>query len=226
MSEVTVLGIDIAKSVFQLHGVDGAGRVRYRRQVRRAQLLQTLAQLPRCRIALEACGGAHHWGRQIGVLGHEVRLIPAQYVKAFVRGQKNDRNDAAAICEAARQPAMRCVAVKSLEQQQILALHRIRVRMVKERTALVNQVRGLLMEFGIVIPRSLGVLRRRLPEILAGDRLPELLRVALCEQQRRLGQLDGSLASATAQLSELARRSEPCRALMAHGASPKGERPV
>jgi transposase len=148
VSKITTLGIDLAKSVFQLHGVDEAGREVLRRQVRRAQLPQVLAGLPPCLIAMEACGGAHYWGRRCQEWGHRVKLLAPRYVKAFCRGAKNDRNDARAICEAARQPGMPVVGVKSEEQQHWQALHRVRALTQKQRTMVSNQLRGLLAGTG------------------------------------------------------------------------------
>lgn len=135
MNEITTLGIDLAKLVFQLHGVDGRGVAVLRRQVRRGQLLSVVAQLPPCLVAMEACASAHYWGRQIQALGHQVKLIPPQYVKPFVKGHKTDRNDAEAICEAALRPHMPRVALKSEEQQAVLSLHRIRELLEKQRNS-------------------------------------------------------------------------------------------
>ena len=151
MNEITLLAIDLAKQVFQVHGVDARGVCVLRRQVRRAQLLRFAAQLPPCTVAMEACGGAHEWGRRFERLGHQVKLIAPQFVKPFVKGNKTDRNDAEAICEAAQRPGMRFVALKTVDQQQVLAMHRLRSAAVKNRTALANQLRGLLAEFGLVI---------------------------------------------------------------------------
>lgn len=189
MNEITTLGIDLAKQVFQLHGADGRGRCVLRRQVRRGQLLEVIAQLPRCTMAMEACGGAHHWGRQIAALGHTVRLIAPQFVKPFVKGNKTDGNDAEAICEAAQRPQMRFVALKTVEQQQVLSLHRLRRAVQKSRTALSNQLRGLLSEFGVVLPKGPGALHTRLPALLADEQhcgVPGLLREELLQQLQRL----------------------------------------
>lgn len=160
MGEITTLAIDLAKTVFELYGVDGRGVCVLRRQVRRGQLLRVVAQLAPEQVAMEACAGAHYWGRQIRALGPEAKLIPPQYVKPYVRGNKNDRNDAQAICEAALRPGMPEVAVKSLEQQAVLSLHRMRELLEKQRKQLANQLRGILGEFGIVIPQGVAALRR------------------------------------------------------------------
>lgn len=212
MSEITTLGIDLAKSVFQLHGVDAAGRVVLRRQVRRGQLPGVLAQLPPCVVAMEACGGAHYWGRRWQGLGHTVKLLAPQYVKAFGRGAKNDRNDARAICEAACQVGMPTVAVKSEVQQGWLALHRVRALAQKQRTMVANQLRGLLAEHGVVLARRLGTLRRELPAVL--ERLSPPLRLALQLQYEQLRRLDVQLAQLDRELRGLAQASEPCQRLM------------
>ena len=139
--EVITIGLDIAKSVFQVHGVDGSGATVMRRQLRRRQLLGFFAKQPPCLVGMEACATAHHWAREIGALGHEVRLMPPHYVKPYVKRNKNDAADAEAICEAVTRPTMRFVAVKSTEQQGVLMLHRTRELMVRQRTMLVNAVR-------------------------------------------------------------------------------------
>jgi transposase len=216
MNEITTLAIDLAKHVFQLHGTDALGRVVFERQVRRGQLPALLAQLPRCSVVMEACGGAHYWARQIRALGHEARLIGPQYVRAYKRGQKNDRNDAQAIACAARQPDMPQVAVKSEEQQAVLAVHRIRDRLVRERVALSNQLHGLLGEFGIVLPRGSKALRRRICALLDAGELPQLLRETLRGQLEHLSQIEARLQATTRQLEQLAQVSEPCQRLIRH----------
>ena len=216
MNEITMLGIDLAKSVFQLHGVDTAGQVVMRRQVRRAQLLNTIARLMPTTVAMEACAGAHDWGRKFAQMGHQVRLIAPQFVKPFVKSHKTDRNDAEAICEAALRPAMRFVALKTVEQQQVLALHRLRAGAVKTRTAMVNQLRGVMAEFGIVAPQGIGMLRRALPDVLedAENGVPPLVRTELAIQAERLRELDAEVARLTASIENLALEHEPCRRLM------------
>ncbi|PAX06314.1 IS110 family transposase [Sphingomonas lenta] len=153
--EVSTVGLDLAKSVFQVHAVDAAGTAVIRKALRRGQVLPFFAKLPRCLIGMEACGTSHHWARELGKLGHEVRLMPPAYVKPYVKRGKTDANDAEAICEAVTRPSMRFVPVKSAEQQAALALHRTRDLLVKQRTQLVNMVRGLLAEFGIEMARGL-----------------------------------------------------------------------
>ena len=164
--KVTTIGLDIAKSVFHLYAVNQMGKYVIKKQLKRPQLLQYIARLEPCLIAMEACGGANYWAREIKALGHEVKLIAPQYVKPYVKGNKNDYNDAEAIAEAAQRPTMRFVPIKSVEQQDIQNLHRQRERIKKARTALVNQVRGLLAEYGIVINKGVAAVRKGLPELL------------------------------------------------------------
>jgi len=166
MNDVTLLGIDIAKTVFQLHGVDREGKVVLRKRLQRNKLVEFIAKLPKCTIALEACGGANYWVRRFSAFDHEVKLISPQFVKPYVKSNKNDFNDAEGICEAGSRPNMRFVSPKGIEQQDIQSLHRIRSRLIQERTALVNQTRGLLMEYGITIPQGIGKVRKLIPEIL------------------------------------------------------------
>ena len=150
MSEITTIGLDLAKNVFQVHGVDETGQVVVRKQLRRGQILGFFGRLSRCLIGMEACATAHHWARELMALGHEVRLMLPQYVKAYVKRNKNDAADAEAICEAVRRPAMRFVPVKPVEQQAMLMMHRARDLLVRQRTMLVNALRGHLAEFGLV----------------------------------------------------------------------------
>jgi transposase len=152
---ITTIGLDLAKSVFQVHGVDTAGNVVVRKAIRRAQVLPFFTKLPPCLIGIEACGTSHHWARELTGLGHTVKLMPPAYVKAYVKRGKTDAADAEAICEAVTRPTMRFVAIKSREQQAALSMHRARNLLVKQRTQLINMMRGLLAEFGIAIPEGL-----------------------------------------------------------------------
>jgi len=152
---ITTIGLDLAKSVFQVHGVDVKGAVVVRKTLRRGQVLSFFSQLAPCLVGIEACGTSHYWAREIARLGHEVRLMPPAYVKPYVKRNKTDANDAEAICEAVTRPTMRFVAIKSPEQQAALSMHRTRDLLVKQRTQLVNMIRGLLAEFGVDIPRGL-----------------------------------------------------------------------
>jgi transposase len=153
--QITTIGLDLAKRVLQVHAVDAAGRVVVRKALRRAQVLPFFAKLPPCLVGMEACGTSHHWARKLIGLGHEVRLMPPAYVKPYVKRGKTDAADAEAICEAVTRPTMRFVPVKSREQQAALSMHRARNLLVKQRTQLVNMVRGLLAEFGIDMPAGL-----------------------------------------------------------------------
>ena len=153
MDQVTTVGIDLAKQVISVHGIDGSGKVVLRRTMRREKLAELIAQLPKCLIGMEACSGAHEWARQFQALGHEVRLMAPKFVIPYRKSGKNDGNDAEAICEAVGRPNMRFVPVKSVEQQAALTLHRVRQGFVEERTATINRIRGLIAEFGIVLPQ-------------------------------------------------------------------------
>ncbi len=170
MNDVTTLGIDLAKNVFALHAVDASGRVVMRRSVRRSQLSEVVAQLPPCLIGMEACSGAHEWARRFSQFGHTVKLMAAKFVSAYRKNGKNDGNDAEAICEAVSRPNMRFVPVKSREQQAQLSVHRVRSGFVEQRTATLNRLRGLLSEFGHVLPLSARALRTQTPPLL--EQLP------------------------------------------------------
>lgn len=200
---VTRIGLDLAKQVFQVHGVDRQEQVVLRRQLKRHQVLNFFAKLPACKIGMEACAGAHYWGRQFEQMGHEVKLIAPQFVKPYVKSQKNDANDAEGICEAVGRPNMRFVALKTVVQQDMQAMHRIRSELVKSRTAKVNQIRGLLAEYGTVVPVRIEQIRRALPIILEDPanaltalfrRLLEGLRQDLVELDRRVEELDQEIA--------------------------------
>jgi transposase len=214
---VTTVGIDIGKTTFHLIGFDGRGAIVLRQKVSRAQLERRFAALPPCLVGMEACCGAHHVGRRLAALGHEVRLIPARYVKPFVKSNKNNFCDAEAIAEAVLRPTMRFVPLKSREQLDLQALHRVRQRPAGERTAVINQIRGFLLEHGIAVRAGPPALRRALPEILAdrGSALsPGMARLlaGLAEDWRRL---DERIGEVTAAVEEAARRDEGCRHLMA-----------
>ena len=150
MKEVITIGVDLAKSVFQVHGVDASGKPVIRRQLRRRQVLAFFKKLPPCLVGMEACASSHYWAREISQVGHEVRMMPARYVKPYVKRNKNDAADAEAICEAVTRPTMRFVPIKTPEQQAVLMLHRTREMSVRQRTALINALRAHLAEFGIV----------------------------------------------------------------------------
>lgn len=153
--QITTIGLDLAKNVFQVHGIDSTGQVRVRKSLRRSQMLPFFTKLPSCLVGIEACGTSHHWARALMKLGHEVRLMPPAYVKPYVKRGKTDAADAEAVCEAVTRPTMRFVPVKSPEQQAALSIHRTRDLLVKQRTQLINMIRGLLAEFGVDIPKGL-----------------------------------------------------------------------
>ena len=207
--KITTIGIDLAKSVFQVHGVDERGKAALKKQVRRAQMLPFFANLTPCLIGMEACAGAHHWARELEKLGHSVRLMAPQFVKPYVKSNKHDAADAEAICEAVGRPNMRFVPIKTVEQQAILAVHRARQGLVKARTAQANQIRGLLSEFGLVIPQGMSQLAKRVPEILqdAANALPGSFRQLLDGLQRRLRQLDVQVAELERQIQVWHRHS-------------------
>lgn len=178
MADVKFVGLDIAKNVFQVHGADGAGRPVVRRQLRRAELLRYFANLPPCLIGLEACATAHHWARELGKLGHTCQLIPARYVKAYLKTNKSDLRDAEAICEAVQRPTMHFVPVKTVEQQAILALHRSRELLISQRTQLGNSIRSHLAEFGVYLRLGSWTLPRQVAELqqAATGRVPDRVR--------------------------------------------------
>ena len=213
MSEITTIGLDLAKTVFQVHGADGSGQAVLRRKLRRHQVLAFFAQLPSCVVAMEACGGAHFWGREIGKLGHEVRLIPPAYVKPFVKRQKNDVADAEAICEAALRPTMRFVAVKSEEAQGAAMVFRVRELLIRQRTQAINALRGHLAEFGQIVPQGAANAARLIAIVenpdsgLPADAIATLkvLVAALTHLETEIGRLDAEIAR-RAKENEVARR--------------------
>ena len=212
---VTTLGIDLAKNVFRVHGCDAHGKPVLRKQLGRRQLLSFIANLPRCLVAMEACASAHYWAHEIEKLGHQVRLIAPRFVRPYVKANKNDASDAEAICEAASRPSMRFVSVKSVAQQDVQSVHRVRQQLVKNRTALVNQARGLLAEYGIVVARGVSRLRRALPAILE-DRengLSGVMRELLGEIGERLRFIDDRLRKYDVTIQRLFRQDERCRRL-------------
>lgn len=198
MSEVITIGLDLAKNVFQVHGVDGAGNVVVRRQLRRSQVLPFFRKLEPCLVGMEACATAHHWARELSALGHEVRLMPPHYVKPYVKRGKNDAADAAAIAEAVTRPTMRFVAVKSTEQQGILMVHRTRELLVRQRTMVVNAMRAHMAEFGIVAPGGVPQVKKLLAIIddAEDDRVPPVARTCLEALARQFLSLDAEIATA------------------------------
>ena len=166
MSEITVIGLDLAKNTFHAVGCDQYGKVQKRKKLRRNQVMAFFTRSTPCLVGIEACGSAHYWARQIAALGHEVRIVPAQHVKPFLRGNKHDFNDALAIAQASQHPEIHVVTIKSQYQQDIQAIHRLRRGLVKERSALSSRMRGLLAEYGITIPERISSVRTEIPLIL------------------------------------------------------------
>ena len=214
--QVTRIGMDIAKQIFELHGVDRRGKLVLRKTLRRERLLEFLAQQKPCTIGMEACGGAHYWHRELSRLGHTVRLLSAHKVKPYVDGNKNNRHDAAAICEAMSRPAMRFVQPKNQAQQDLQALHRARQLLVRERTALSNQLRGLLHEYGIVMRKGAAALGRTVPQLLAGsdERLTPLLTEVVAEQFERFNYLGQRLKQYDQRIAALCQQDPRCRRLL------------
>jgi len=213
----TVVGIDIAKNVFQLHWVElEAGEI-VSRQIKRAGLLEHFANRTPCLIGLEACGGAQHWARRLTVMGHQVKLLPGKAVKAFVSGNKNDAGDARAIWTAVQQPGVRAVAVKTEEQQAVLALHRMRQQLVKFRTMQGNGLRGLLMEYGEVMAVGRSGLNRAMTDALArlSERLPAMLIDTLRQQWEMVGKLDEQIAQIEQRLQAWMKQDKACKAIAA-----------
>src|SRR5437899_2499978 len=202
MNEITTIGLDLAKNVFQVHGADATGTTVLRKRLRRGQVLAFFASVPRCVIGMEACATAHYWARELRALGHEVRLMPPQYVKAYVKRNKNDAADAEAICEAVQRPTMRFVPVKTADQQAAVLLHRGRERLVRQRTGLVNALRGHLAEFGVIAPQGL----RNVGKLIAivrderDARLPDLARQVLQVLAAQIEQLEAAVAAIEKQL--------------------------
>jgi transposase len=215
--KITTIGIDLAKSLFQVHGVDERGKAVLRKQLKRKDVLSFFANLEPCLIGMEACGSAQYWARKLTTLGHTVRLMAPQFVKPYVKTNKSDRNDAEAICEAVGRENMRFVSVKTAEQQAVLALHRARQGFVKARTAQANQIRGLLAEFGIVIAKGIGHITKRLPEILEDGEngLPGMMRELIERLGENLKQMDKQVGDLELQIKLWHRQNEQSRKLEA-----------
>ena len=213
--KITTVGIDLAKMLFQVHGVDRNGKVGLRKQLKRKDVASCFANLEPCLIGMEACGSAHYWARKLSALGHTVRLMAPQFVKPYVKTNKSDRNDAEAICEAVARPNMRFVATKTAEMQAVLALHRARQGFVKARTAQANQIRGLLAEFGIVIAKGIGHIAKQLPEILEDgeNALPGMMRELLQRLGENLKDMDRQVGELERQIKLWHRENEASRKL-------------
>ena len=212
MDKITTLGIDLAKNTFSVHGIDQGGAVLLRKTVTRARLMPLIAQLPVCLIGLEACSGAHEWARQFQALGHTVRIMAPRFVVPYRRSGKNDGNDAEAICEAVQRPSMRFVPVKSTEQQATLTVHRVRQGFVEERTATINRIRGLMSEFGIVLPARAVEVKRGAHA--AAEALPDLARHAIRDLLAHLVVLEERIGGYDRELVALARSSDAAQRLM------------
>lgn len=209
------VGLDLAKHVFQLHAVDAAGRVVMSRALRRKDVLAFFERLPSCLIGMEACGTAHHWARELASFGHDVRLMPPAYVKAYVRRQKNDAADAAAICEAVTRPSMRFVPVRSVENQAALMHHKVRELLVAQRTQLLNALRSHLAEIGIIAAQAPNNARALAVLIMeSNDMIPAIVRSALLPVVRRLNELDHEIGQSDQAILALARADGTARRLM------------
>ena len=215
MHEVITIGVDLAKNVFQVHGVDADGAVLFRRQLRRRQVLAFFKKQPPCLVGMEACATAHYWAREIAALGHEVKLMPPHYVKPYVKRNKNDAADAEAICEAVTRPTMRFVAVKSAEQQSVLMLHRTRELLVRQRTMLVNAIRAHMAEFGVVARTGLPQVKDLLAVIAdkEDERIPPLARTCLAGLARQLLSLEREIVGAERRIHAWHRTDEESRRL-------------
>jgi transposase len=213
--KITTVGMDLAKNLMQVHGVDEHGMAVLRKQLRRTQVLPFFANIPPCLIGMEACSSAHHWARKLEQLGHTVKLMAPQFVKPYVKTNKNDMADAEAICEAVSRPTMRFVPTKNGEQQAVLALHRARQGFVRARTAQANQIRGLLAEYGIVIPQGISHITKRLPAALEdGERdLPGLFRQLLQRLGEHLKELDRQVGELELQIQLWHRQHDASRKL-------------
>lgn len=215
MTDITIIGLDMAKTVFQVHGADKDGRPVLRKKLRRGHVLEFFAGLPSCRIGMEACASAHYWARELQALGHDVQLIPPQYVKPFVKTNKNDASDAEAICEALLRPTMRFAPIKSAEQQSVLMLHRARELLVRQKTMLINALRGHCSEFGLVVAQGAS----RVSDLIAviedpeDNRLPRLAREALVSLVTQLKAVQAQIGNLEKRLMVWHRASEASRRL-------------
>ena len=210
---VTTLGIDLAKNVFQVHGVDGQGKVVLRKRLSRLELGGFIAKLSPCLIGMEACGSSHYWARKFIAFGHQVKLMSPQFVKPYVKSNKNDANDSEAICEAVTRPNMRFVPIKQLEQQDMQSLHRIRSQLIANRTALANQIRGLLAEYGIIFSKEIQNVRKKLPEIIGEENgeLSDFFRSLIAGLYNDFIALDKRIASCDKKITLLFNENEKCK---------------
>jgi len=212
---ITTVGVDLAKSVFQVHGVDKRGKAVIQKRLRRSKVLEFFVQLPPCLIGMEACSSAHYWARKLREQGHDVKLMAPQFVKPYVKANKTDAADAEAICEAVTRPTMRFVPIKSVDQHAVLSLHRARSGFVKSRTAQANQIRGLLGEFGIVLPQGIVHVARRLPDIIedADNELPMVFRELLLRLRSHLLELNRQIQELEDQIDAWHKNNEDSQRL-------------
>jgi len=215
MGNVTTLGIDLAKNVFHVHGIDDSGRTVVQERVSRRRLSEFIAKMPSCLIGIESCGGSQYWARVFERHGHAVRLMNPKFVTPYVKSNKNDRNDAEAICEAVTRPNMRFVGRRTIEQQDLQMVHRVRQRLVRERTRLVNQIRGLLQEYGVVLRQGVSQVRSGVPEVLedAENELTPYGRAIFSELSDELRALDQRVADCDQRIESCCRNSEVCKRL-------------
>jgi len=213
--EITTIGIDLAKSVFQVHGVDAEGRTVLKKKLRRNAVIEFLQGLPQCLVGMEACATAHYWAREIAALGHDVRLIPPAYVKPYVKRQKNDAADAEAICEAVTRPNMRFVPIKTPEQQGVMVMHRTRELLIRQRTMMLNALRSHLAEFGIIAAKGPQNLKQLIADLRAGDHddLPQTARTTLLGFADQLEALKAEIRAIDRQLLAWFRENEVCQRL-------------
>jgi len=211
--KITTIGIDLAKNVFQIHGVDAHGNAVLRKKLDRSKMAAFFIRLQPCLIGMEACGSAHYWGRKLSAMGHTVKLMAPQFVKPYVKTNKNDAADAEAICEAVDRPNMRFVPIKTDEQQAVLSLHRVRQSFIKVRTAQANQIRGLLSEFGIIIAQGINNIAKRLPEVMEKSDLPPSFRDLLQRLYNHLKDIDKQVDEMDEKIQQWHRSSETSRKL-------------
>lgn len=213
---IKILGIDIAKNTFQLHGADASGKMVLKKRLSRHELSAYVANLPRCTIVMESCAGANYWARIFQCSGHQVKLISPQFVKPFVQTNKNDAHDAQAIVEAASRPSMRFVPIKQVEQQDIQSIHRIRTRIVKNRTALINEIRGLCLEYGVVLTQGAGRAKSSLCAAIANNdnELTPSSRTFMAQLYSELIDIEARLKELDMKIRQLCRHNEDCKRLL------------
>lgn len=217
MKNIKTLGIDLAKNIFQIHGADGRGKCVLRKRLPRKQLAAWMANVPPCLVGMEACGSAHYWARKFTAMGHTVKLMSPQFVKPYVYSNKSDKNDSQGIAEAVTRPEMRFVAVKHIEQQDMLLIHRARELVIKQRTAQSNQIRGLLAEYGVIIAKGLAHVRKQLPAILENlnGELSQLSKEIFSQLYEQFIALDAQVKIYDRKLNKMAVEDVRCRALLA-----------